>query len=289
MVAPGFLQSPKVRQWLNGVEPAWTMLEFDSYCALHEEPSISNRTIRLEPGLAPTDLSESAVARNAMILLRQAVETDGLKLTATGNLSRAVVAEMCQIIEWPGLDKNELFQFHKVINEPDFLPLHFVRVLLQTAKLVRARDGKLLPTRVGKSIVAKEQHGALHALLFHIALWHLNLGYFDRNPLNSWPQTDVGVVLWSLSAAGNDWLDRETLTRLCTVPVIGVLESTWDLGSTAMEARILRPLMWFGLLEYRSEGISTIGLVERHLYRKTSLFDRFLKFNVQIESPQTRH
>ena len=32
-------------------------------------------------------------------------------------------------------------------------------------------------------------------------------------------------------------------------PVIGVLESQWDVGSSAMEARILRPLVWFGLLE----------------------------------------
>jgi hypothetical protein len=27
MVAPGFLQSPEVRRWLNGVEPAWMMLD----------------------------------------------------------------------------------------------------------------------------------------------------------------------------------------------------------------------------------------------------------------------
>jgi hypothetical protein len=127
----------------------------------------------------------------------------------------------------------------------------------------------------------------LQALLFHIAFWHLNLGYFDRNPIDSWPQNDAGVVLWSLSASANDWLDRETLTRLCTVPVAGVLESTWDLGSYAMEARILRPLVWFGLLEQRSE--KGTGPVNRHLYRKTPLFDRFLKFSVQIEGRATRH
>jgi len=127
----------------------------------------------------------------------------------------------------------------------------------------------------------------LQALLFHITFWHLNLGDFDRNPFDFWPQSDVGIVLWSLSASANDWLDRETLTRLCTVPVIGVLESTWDLGSSAMEARILRPLTWFGLLEYRSERGT--GQVSRHLYRKTPLFDRFVKFNVQIEGPATRH
>src|SRR6516225_4428275 len=91
MVAPGFLANPEVRRWLNGVEPAWTMLEFDSFNALHGEPSANNKAIRLEPKLTATEVSLSAVAVNAMLLLRRAAESGGLKLTATGNLSRAVV------------------------------------------------------------------------------------------------------------------------------------------------------------------------------------------------------
>jgi hypothetical protein len=122
--------NPEVRRWLNGIEPAWAMLEFDSYNSLHHEPSVSNRAIRLEPDLTPADLSGSAVARTALMMLRRAA-ADGLMLTATGNLSRNVVAEMIEVVEWPGLDKDELFALHKVINEPDFLPVHFVRVLLE--------------------------------------------------------------------------------------------------------------------------------------------------------------
>jgi hypothetical protein len=287
VVAPGFLENLNIRDWLNGVEPAWTMLDFDSINSLHREPSASNRAIRLEPNLTEMDLSGSAVSCTARILLQRAIETGGLKLTQTGNLSRTVVAEIIEIIEWPGLDKDEAFQLHKVINEPDFLPLHFVRVLLQGTKLVRRHRGKLVVTRLGKGMLVPDRHGALQALLFHIALWHLNLGYFDRNPIDSWPQSHTGIVLWSLSASANDWLAPETLTRLCTVPVIGVLEAAWDLGSYAMESRILRPLLWFGLLEQRRE--KGTGLVDRHLYRKTPLFDRFVKFNVQIEGPATRH
>ena len=287
MLAPGFLATPEVRQWLGGVEPAWTVLDVDSYNALHEEPSANNQTIRLEPSLTLADLSGSAVARTAQTLLRHAADRGGLKLTATGNLSRAVVAEMSEIIEWPGVDKAEAFRFHKVINEPDFLALHFVRILVQTAKLIRRQREKLISTPLGKQMLVPERYGALQALLFHIALWHLNLGDFDRSSIPSWPQNDVGVVLWSLSASASDWLDRQTLTRLCTVPVFGVLESAWDLGSFAMEARILRPLTWFGLLECRLETGS--GPVKRHLYRKTPLFDRFLKFDVHIEGPTMRH
>ena len=161
MVAPGFLENPEVRRWLNGVEPAWTMLDFDSLNALRHEPSASNRAIRLEPDLADAEISGSAVTANALILLRRAADTGGLKLTATGNLSRAVVEEMFVIIQAPDYDKAELLRFQKVINEPDFLPLHFIRILLQAAKLIRTHRGKLLPTPLGRRILAAEQHGTL--------------------------------------------------------------------------------------------------------------------------------
>src|SRR5215469_11670811 len=288
MVAPGFLANPEVRRWLNGVEPAWTMLEFDSFNALHDEPSINNNAIRLEPKLTVTEVLASAVAVNTMHLLRRAAETGGLKLTATGNLSRAVVEEMLGI-EWPDYDKAELVRYNKVINEPDFLPLHFLRILTQTAKLLRKSRGTLIPTPLGRRILKAEQCGPLLAVLFHVAFWHLNIGYFDRYPLESWPQSQIGVILWSLSASAHDWLSRETLTRLCTSPVIGVLESRWDFVSSAMEVRILRPLVWFGLLAWRAEGRSLTEVVERRLYRKASLFDRFVKFNVGVEGSDTRH
>ena len=287
VAAPGFLANPEVVRWLNRVMPAWTILEQASFNALHDEPSARNGAIRLEPKLSETDLSESAVTRTALALLQRAA-ADGLKLTATGNLSRAIVAEMCETIEWPGFDKEKAFVLHKVVNEPDFLPLHFVRVLLQGTKLVRVNRDKLVPSRLGKAMLVPEKHGALQALLFQVALWHLNLGYFDRNPIEAWPQTHVGVVLWSLSVSANEWMDRETLTRLSTIPIIGLPESDWDLGSYAMESRILNPLLWFGLLERQTER-SMASRLDRRLYRKTSLFDRFLKFNVQVERPATQH
>jgi hypothetical protein len=289
MVAPGLLQNPEVRRWLNGIEPAWTMLDFDSFNALLDEPSASNDAIRLEANLPDSELSGSAIVANALLLLRRAADSNGLKLTATGNLSRAVVEEMCGIMEWPGYDKDELFGFHKVINEPDFLPLHFIRILTQAAKLFRTYRGKLVATPLGREILNGEQHGPLQALLFHVAFWRLNLGYFDRYAVDTWPQNEVGVVLWSLSASAHDWLPREALTRLCASPVIGVLESQWDFGSSAMEARILRPLWWFGLLEARSQEKSATEFAGSRLYRKAPLFDRFLQFDVQIERSRVRH
>jgi hypothetical protein len=66
MVAPDFLQSPRVREWLNGIEPAWTLLEFDSFNGLGREPSRDGSAMRLTANISDADLAASAVASNAL-------------------------------------------------------------------------------------------------------------------------------------------------------------------------------------------------------------------------------
>jgi hypothetical protein len=283
VVAEDFLQDVRVRQWLEGVEPAWTLLTFDSLRALRQEPSVSQTATRIANDLSGDEIASSAMARNTLILLRQVIERGGLPLTATGNLSRAVVAEMRKLIEWPHYDQADAFRLNKVINEPDFLPLHVVRLLAQAATLLRAQRGKLVATPFGKSMLSDARQGSLTAILFHIAFWHMDLGYFGRGLLGSWPQADIGVVLWSLSVSADDWQTSEKLTRLCTIPEPAILSGTWDRTPYAMEARILRPLLWFGLLEYRSERAPDTQFAERHYYRKARLFDRLLAFDVKTD------
>jgi hypothetical protein len=290
MVAEDFLQDPQVRQWLDGIEPAWTLLTFESLRALRQEPSAVQTAIRIANDLGADEIAGSPVARNTLILLRQAIERGGLPLTATGNLSRALVAEMCKLIEWPDYNQADAFRFNKVINEPDFLPLHVVRLLAQAATLVRAQRGKLVATPLGKSMLSDARQGSLQAILFHLAFWHMDLGYFGRGLLGSWPQADAGVVLWSLSVCNSDWQTSEKLTRLCTIPEPAMFSGTWDRTPYATEARILRPLLWFGLLEHRSEKIQGSRFGAQHFYRKVPLFDRLLRFDVQMEfAEEPRH
>ena len=289
MVAQDFLNS-QVRAWLDGVEPAWTLLTFESLQALRQEPSVARTAIRIANNLSREEIAGSPIARNTLILLRAASEHGGLPLTATGNLTRAVVAEMCKLIEWPDFDQADTFRFNKVINEPDFLPLHVVRQLAQAATLVRAQRGKLVAMPLGKSLLSEAGQGSLLAPLFHLAFWHMDLSYFGRGLLGSWPQADAGVVLWSLSACADDWQSAEKLTRLCTIPEPAMLSGTWDQTRYAMEAKILRPLLWFGLLEHRTEKIPDSPIGEHHFYRKTQLFNRLLTFAVQVElSEEVRH
>jgi hypothetical protein len=289
-VTKDVLHDPEVRRWLGGVEPAWTLLDFESLNALRREPSKDNRALRLASDLTAAELAASAVTRNALILLRRAVDNDGLKLTATGNLSRTVVAEMVDIFEWPGFDRAEAFRLHKVVNEPDFLPLFFVRHVTQFAKLIRPYRKSLRATPLGREMLIEDRQRALQAILFHVTFWDADLGYLGQGVHGSWPQGDIGVLLWSLSIAAADWQTPEKLTRLCTIPMDEILHASWDTGSLAMEARILRPLLWFGLLEHQSEKAPDARFARHHFYRKAPLFDRFLTFDVRTEQPGTaRH
>lgn len=284
MTHPGVPQNAPLQSWLGGVVPTWVMLDSAAFSALRESPHPQNGPIRLATDLSPEETGRSAVCRNALVLLHAADTAQGLQLTATGNLSRKVVSDMLGLFSWPDQDISKVLHLNKVVNEPDFLPLFLVRHLAQVGGLVKPRKDRLKLTPAGRLSLQSPGRDALQALLFHVAFWLVDLSYLGRGLLGGWPQSHIGLVLWSLSVSANDWLSCERLTRLCTVPTADVIESKWDAGSHAMEATVLRPLMFFGLLEHHAKDIPGERFLKRHLYRKTPLFDRFLTFDVKLET-----
>ena len=117
VVAPGFLQNPAVRNWLGGIVPAWTMLDQKSSEALRLPPLPPVGAIRFAADFSPEEIGQSAVARNALILLHSASVTG--QLTTTGNLPRAV-SLLRSTLHLAGSTRPFWLQS---INEPDFLPL----------------------------------------------------------------------------------------------------------------------------------------------------------------------
>ena len=168
MAAQDFLLDSQVQAWLDGLEPAWTLLTFESLQALRHEPAATRTAIRIANDLSCDEIARSPIARNTLILLRAAIAHGGLPLTATGNLTRAVVTKMCTLVAWPNYDQADAFRFNKVINEPDFQPLHVVRQLVQAASLVRAQHGKLVATPLGDLLLSEAQQASLLAILFHL-------------------------------------------------------------------------------------------------------------------------
>lgn len=284
MLSPAMLEDERVKRWLGGAIPAWTLLDWISFVALRRPPSSSGSSIRLATDLSNEDSAQSAMVRNTLILLAAAAKPPGLKLTVTGNLSRQVVASMFATFDWPRYDKAQTLQLNKVINEPDFLPLFIVRNLAEVAKLVRKRNGHLVTTPAGRMILEGPGLPALQSLLFEAMFWKIDLAYFNRGNLGSWPQDHVGLVFWSLGVSASQWMEPARLARLSTIPVEGILRHPYDLARYAIEGAILRNLEAFGLFERRVEPIHGERFGTRTFYRKTAFFDRFLTFNVQLET-----
>jgi hypothetical protein len=88
-----------------------------------------------------------------------------------------------------------------------------------------------VPTPLGRRLLKAETGWAFAGDPFPRRLLAYEPRLFRSIPARYLPLTQAGVILWSLSASAHDWPPREMLTRLCTTPVIGVLESHWDFGS----------------------------------------------------------
>ena len=240
--------------WPGGAEPVWAGLGRKSRQALKREPSARSRVLRLGTDLAGKELGRSAFVRNAVILLRGTAGDGALGLTERGNLSRTAVAALRESMTWPDMEAAEELQAGKALREQDVGELHLLRVLAETGKLVERRGLRLEATRLGQDMLAEGRQGALQALLFRLVFWQADLSRFmggvPRWLPDRWPQDDAGVVLWSLSRAAGEWQGADTLAALCTVPDDWMPEADWNPQAMLFAMRILRPLLWFGLVEF---------------------------------------
>ncbi len=82
-----------------------------------------------------------------------------------------------------------------------------------------------------------------------------------------------------------EWQSVDTLRALTTVRDDAVAKMHWNAEGSMFAGRVLGPLRWFGLVEYRGPpDTAEVG------WRKTKLFDRFLSFDVRLaRDPGTGH
>jgi hypothetical protein len=97
-------------------------------------------------------------------------------------------------------------------------------------------------------------------------------------------QDTLPISLFLVSRLMNDWvtvdevvdfLFPEQVRQELPVPACG------DIAARLAYSRILRPLLWMGLLEDRKWDEGSLTKTE---LRKTDLFDRVLQFNVKVSS-----
>lgn len=283
MVKPGFLESDDVVEWLGGIEPMWTHLEFESYCRLQRQPGEDERAIKLATNMTAAEAQSSPLVSGLLALLRMAGEKGGAKLTTGGGLTRSVIIPIAEICDGPGYDLELIRSVTKVQNEADVWPAELLRHVAIEMRLVRRAGRSLTLTAKGRDALQHGGSGGLMANLFETVFWRFNLGHWDGYPVPTWPQSYIGIIVWSLARAASTWETPAALVRYSTIPVNGVLDAKEDFAGHAFELRILRILALFGLLDARKDANLLSRFVSARHYRKTQLYDRFLSFDVILE------
>ena len=198
MVKPSFLQNDEVIDWLGGIEPMWTNLELDSYCRLQRQPDEDDRAMHLATDLGESEGEASPIAIALLALLQMAGEKGGAKLTMGGSLSRAVITPITEICDGPAYDLALVRSVTKVLNEADVWPAELLRHVGTEVGFLRRVGQSLVLTRKGRSVASAGAGSDLVARLFSSVFWRINLGHWDGYPVPTWPQSDIGVIAWSL-------------------------------------------------------------------------------------------
>jgi hypothetical protein len=264
--------------------PAWRLLDREGLHALVDAPRRGlPEGIFLTPNRARHEISAVPLVMAARQVMERAAAQGGLPLTAAGALSRADTRALFDLIDWPEYAKNEVLAVNRVLNEADALPVHVTRIVLQMAGLLRRRGKMLIATKKAQALLDPNASADLFALLFETTLWRVSLSYFDRFPVEHWPQDHIGIVLWCLSVAANNWADADMLAQVCTVRDERLDHTVRDFSGAAMRSRVLRPLTWLGLMEMarRDDGVQA-DWMRPSVFRKTALFDAVVSFKIEV-------
>jgi hypothetical protein len=281
MTAEALILDDRVRNWIGDAHPLWTLLDPDTLGRFLNARTLGDSPTRINANLNLRDLEGSRVLNHARLVLSALEEEGGAKLTATGNISRKFVARMVEEFRWPDHEKEVIYSLNKVVNEEDFLPLHYLHVVMKEAGLLRKYKGLLKPSRLGRAMLDEGAAGELMRLLFTATFDTFNIAYFDWVPIRSWPQEQAGLVLYLLSQAASEWTPPDILMRRTAIPTQEVIDAPYDFPEFAFSGRILCYLVWFGLMEMRPPRTLDKIAVKRE-YMKTALYDRFLAFDMRL-------
>lgn len=255
--------------------PAWSLLTTPSFSALlsHRRQLPKAITI-LNRGDANLDSKFIGLVR---LLLTRAVCEDGLDLTASGWLSRADVAALFDEMDWNIYERALIRSVNKVLDETNVTPIHAARRVAQNAGLLRRRGNLLYATKKAQQMGNSE----LFAAVFESMFWRTDLSELDGVAIRGWPQDHVGVTLWSISISADGWIEPEALMKLVTLrPLLERSKSSHLLGAFVL--RILRPLVWLGMIEADHGGALLPRSLQSSPIRKSRGFDRSIHFDVGL-------
>jgi hypothetical protein len=241
--------------------------------------------IRLEPNLSFQQVGQTELFRNVRAFLQAVEEFEGAPTTAKGNLTRAFVGHMLELLSLPPGHLEMIRQVCKVINESDVWTLHIVRVICQVGRLVRKRKKRFVITRKARGLLQEDRAGGLYYHLFDTMFRQFNLDYLTR--LHEVPgiQATIPYALYRIGQlpVGQDH-DFESLVPMVFVPTvheeIGVVSSHGDMPQWLLKDLLLRPLESLGLVKIVAGERKPPSVSLKTRVRRLPLFDAFIRFDI---------
>lgn len=240
--------------------------------------------IQLNPDLSTEDVAGTLMMREARLFL-EALLPDGIKATTAGNLNRKFVTQMLDLLDYDQDYLDYLFQYFKVINEADVMPLFDLRVLLELAELIEIKSTKFVVTNKGRSLLVPGREGDLFHLLFHTKFRVFNLGYHDRILELPQFQDTLGYTMYHLAQAPGGWQSlTKNPARFLLPALVDLMPPPYRdlMVSGILKMRLFEPLELFGLVQLEHDQSDPspefFGRITR--FRKTPLCEKFIGFDL---------
>ena len=241
--------------------------------------------IRFSSALTLSDLAGADFFQNTRLLLGALAAGNGSTATATGNLTRAFVAQLFDRLTLAAPTRESIRKVCKVLNEQDVWPLHLARVVAECAGLVVRRNKRFQLTKAGRSSLPDDQAGVLFRRLFLAYFRRFDLHYDFHLRHVPGIQETMAVILWRLDAVARDWTPVRGLASQLLLP--GVLQqlhaamtSTYDTEELILGGYVLDPLFDLGLIERKDPG-DWPAVTEKDTIRVSPLWRKFITFGPQ--------
>jgi hypothetical protein len=257
----------------------------ENYCrmlceARWQDPS---GPLRLNRGLSSGDLQKAGFFHNTRQFLLALQEQEGTAATATENLNRVFVRHMLDRLALSPVQRQNILEMNKVINEQDLWVLHLSRLVSEISGLIARRSKLFKLTRQGAALLTEDRAGDLYHTLFIAYFRKFDLRY-DFN-LRDVPgiQQSMAAILWRLGDVLEDWRPVRGLTPQVLLPRVlqqlhEAMVSQYDQEEWILSGYVLRPLQDFGLIESRSKS-DWPGVTEKDSIRLTPLWKKFISFS----------
>ncbi|MBX3178824.1 MAG: hypothetical protein KF886_15830 [Candidatus Hydrogenedentes bacterium] len=240
--------------------------------------------IQLRDNLPLEELAESHYYHNAMALMRALDEEGGAKATARKNLNRSMVERMTREMRGERIAESLTVCNPKNRNETDIWPIHFVRVLLEAAKLIRLYKGKFQLTKLGRQFLDPARAGALQAHLFTAFVRSINIAYLDRAPEYAGVQATYPFILFAVRQIAAEEVGMEEFAQKIFLPAVEEEFEEHEYFSDrdfVARIRVAEPLADFGLLTIKTINPEARYFDREETVRITPLFDRMIRFDFE--------